>query len=129
MRLLTFVGFSVACALLLGIGGLRAAGCDPVGSVRFVCNQAGPEDLFLVPGGEWVLSSGMVANGAIRLIRVHRPSRCTTGSRGSRASSSKRCRAEAFFARSLYDRSTALLRLCAAPQLPYMFHRPHIANF
>ena len=70
MRMLTFVGFSVACALLLGIGGLRAAGCDPVGSVRFVCNQAGPEDLFLVPGGEWVLSSGMVANGAIRLIRV-----------------------------------------------------------
>jgi WD40 repeat protein len=70
MRLLTFVGFSVACALLLGIVGLRAAGCDPVGSVRFVCDQAGPEDLFLVPGGEWVLSSGMVANGAIRLIRV-----------------------------------------------------------
>jgi hypothetical protein len=31
MRMLTFVGFSVACALLLGIGGLRAAGCDPSG--------------------------------------------------------------------------------------------------
>ena len=70
MRILTLVGVSVACALLMGIAGLRAAGCDPVGNVRFVCNQAGPEDLVLVPGGEWVLSSGMVANGAIRLISV-----------------------------------------------------------
>jgi hypothetical protein len=49
---------------------VRARGCDPVGDVRFVCNRASPEDLFLVPGGKWVLASGMVANGAIRLIRV-----------------------------------------------------------
>src|ERR1700740_2963137 len=54
----------------MGSAGLRAAGCVPGGNVGFVCNQAGPEDLFLVPGGEWVLSSGMVANGAIRLISV-----------------------------------------------------------
>jgi len=70
MRILRLLGVSVACALQLGIAGLRAAGCDPVGNVRFVCDQAGPEDLFLVPGGAWVLSSGMVANGTIRLIRV-----------------------------------------------------------
>jgi len=30
----------------------------------------GPEDLFPVPGGEWVLSSGMTANGAIRVINL-----------------------------------------------------------
>jgi WD40 repeat protein len=70
MRILTLFGVLIGCALLIEIVGLRAAGCDPVGNVRFVCNQAGPEDLALVPGGEWVLSSGMVANGAIRLIRV-----------------------------------------------------------
>jgi WD40 repeat protein len=70
MRIPTFVGVSVACALLVGMAGLRATGCDPAGQVRFVCDQAGPEDLFPVPGGEWVLSSGMVANGAIRLISV-----------------------------------------------------------
>ena len=70
MRMLTLFGVSVACALLLGIAGPRAEGCGPAGTVRFVCDQVGPEDLFLVPGGEWVLSSGMAANGAIRLISV-----------------------------------------------------------
>src|SRR5205814_9349366 len=40
------------------------------GNVRFICDQLGPEDLLLVPGGEWVLSSGYPANGAIHLISV-----------------------------------------------------------
>jgi len=70
MRFLTLVGVSTVCALLLGTAGPRAAACDPVGNVRFVCDQVSPEDLLLVPGGEWVLSSGMAANGAIRLISV-----------------------------------------------------------
>jgi hypothetical protein len=47
-----------------------ADGCDPVGDVRFICDQVVPEDLFPVPGGEWVLASGMGANGAIRLISL-----------------------------------------------------------
>jgi hypothetical protein len=68
--MLTFVGVSAACAVLLGTAGTRAADCDPVGNVRFVCDQVGPEDLLLVPGGEWVLASGMTTNGAIRLISV-----------------------------------------------------------
>ena len=70
MRILTSIGVSVACALLLGAVGSKAAACDPVGNVRFICDQLGPEDLLLVPGGEWVLSSGYPANGAIRLISV-----------------------------------------------------------
>ena len=70
MRVLPLVGVSVVAALLLGTTGPRAAGCDPVGNVRFVCDQSGPEDLALVPGSEWVLSSGMTANGAIRLVNV-----------------------------------------------------------
>ena len=41
------------------VAAMGAAGCDAVGDVRFICDQAGPEDLFPVPGGEWVLSSGM----------------------------------------------------------------------
>jgi hypothetical protein len=68
--MLTFVGASAACAFLIGIAAPRAAGCDPVGNVQFVCDQLGPEDLFAVPGGEWVLSSGMTANGSIRLINL-----------------------------------------------------------
>jgi hypothetical protein len=35
-----------------------------------VCDQLGPEDLVLVPGAKWVLSSGYAANGALRLIHV-----------------------------------------------------------
>lgn len=70
MRVLTLVGVSVVAALLLGTAGPGAAGCDPVGNVRFVCDQSGPEDLALVPGSPWLLASGMTANGALRLVNV-----------------------------------------------------------
>src|ERR1700676_5488587 len=70
MKVLTSFGVSVTFALLLGTVGPGAAGCDAIGNVRFVCNQVGPEDLAPVPGSEWVLSSGMAENGAIRLINV-----------------------------------------------------------
>ena len=63
-------GISAACALLVGAVGPRAAGCDPAGNVQFICDQLAPEDLLLVPGGEWVISSGMAANGAIRAISL-----------------------------------------------------------
>jgi hypothetical protein len=70
MNVLTSLSLSAALALLPGLTGTRAAACDPAGSVRFICDQVGPEDLAIVPGGEWVLSSGNVANGALRLINV-----------------------------------------------------------
>src|SRR6266404_1523243 len=70
MRVLTSFGVFVTFALLPGTVGPRAAGCDPIGNVRFVCDQVGPEDLVPVPGSEWVLSSGMAANGAIRVINL-----------------------------------------------------------
>ena len=58
---------AMALAALAGTVATTAAGCDPEGNVRFVCDQAGPEDLVVVPGSEWVLASGMVAKaGAIR---------------------------------------------------------------
>lgn len=73
MKVLTSFGVAVTFALLLGTIGPRAAGCDPIGNVQFVCDQVGPEDLAPVRA-EWVLSSGMpypiAANGAIRLINV-----------------------------------------------------------
>jgi len=64
------LGIAVASLLLGGTVEARAAGCDPKGSVRFICDQVGPEDLAVVPGSQWVLSSGMAANGAIRLINL-----------------------------------------------------------
>ena len=70
MKLPTALRLAVALALLVGTDGPRAAACDPIGNVRFVCDQLGPEDLAVVPGGEWVLSSGMTANGAIRAISL-----------------------------------------------------------
>src|SRR5439155_24889870 len=70
MKLPTALGLAVALGLLVGTVGPRAAACDPVGNVRFVCGQLGPEDLAVVSGGEWVLSSGMTADGAIRAISL-----------------------------------------------------------
>lgn len=62
------IGLAFTMALLAGSAGPRAAGCDPLGDVRFICDQVAPEDLAVVPGSQWVISSGMAANGAIRLI-------------------------------------------------------------
>jgi hypothetical protein len=63
--------FTITISLVtLGTDRPRAAGCDPAGPVRFVCDQSGPEDLVAVPGGRWVVASGMGANGAIRLVSV-----------------------------------------------------------
>ena len=46
----------------------RAAGCDPVGEIRFVCDQAGPEDLVAVPGTVWLIASAYGAEGGLNLI-------------------------------------------------------------
>ena len=57
--------------LPLFVPGTNAADCNAVGDIEFVCGQAGPEDLAVVPGGEWVVAGGDTGNdGAMRLIRV-----------------------------------------------------------
>jgi hypothetical protein len=71
MRRLSFFAVSAIAILLFGGGGPRAAGCDPAGNIKFICDQSGPEDLAVVPGSDWVLASGMTANGALRLINLH----------------------------------------------------------
>lgn len=70
MRLSTALAFGLTLASAITPVEPRAAGCDPAGNVRFICDQIGPEDLAIVPGSAWVISSGMAANGAIRLINV-----------------------------------------------------------
>ena len=63
------VGASIC--VLLHIGGTAAGPCDPAGNVRFVCDQSSPEDLAIVPGGQWVIASGMgEKNAGIRAINV-----------------------------------------------------------
>jgi hypothetical protein len=70
MRLVTLLGWSTVFALAQGIAGPRAAGCDALGNVQFICGVVSPEDLVIVPGGEWVIASGDAAGGAITLISV-----------------------------------------------------------
>lgn len=69
--------FATVCAILIvclapvvEVGAQRAGGCDPVGGVRFVCDQSGPEDLIAIPNTPWVIASGMAANGGLRLVHV-----------------------------------------------------------
>src|SRR6516162_10026744 len=68
MRMLMSLGIVITLSLIGGIVEAKAAGCEAIGNVRFICDQLGPEDLAAVPGSDWVLASGMAANGAIRLI-------------------------------------------------------------
>lgn len=69
MRNSVLLGLFISALLAFASPG-AAAECDPVGGAQFVCNQLAPEDLALVPGGKWVISSGYAANGALRLINV-----------------------------------------------------------
>ena len=48
----------------------RAASCNPVGNIRYVCGLQAPEDLVLVPGSQWVLASSYAGTGGINLINV-----------------------------------------------------------
>src|ERR1700674_5550287 len=70
MKVLMSLGIVITLSLVGGSVEAKAAGCEAIGNVRFICDQVGPEDLARVPGSDWVLSSGMAANGAIRLINV-----------------------------------------------------------
>ena len=69
MKVLMSLGIVIALSLAGG-SEAKAAGCEAIGNVRFICDQLGPEDLAPVPGSDWVFSSGMAANGAIRLINL-----------------------------------------------------------
>ena len=44
--------------------------CDPVGDVRFICGLVSPEDVAVVPGGEWAFVSGAREGGRLNLVHV-----------------------------------------------------------
>lgn len=44
------------------------ATCDPIGPLRFVCGQDGPEDLVEVPGTRWLVASAYGQQGGLFLI-------------------------------------------------------------
>jgi hypothetical protein len=73
-RLLLFgiVGALVVTPLLSAQGpaAQAPAKCDAIGDVQFICGQNGPEDLVVVPGGQWVVASSYGGSGGVMLIRV-----------------------------------------------------------
>jgi hypothetical protein len=67
MKRMCFIAVSAAIGLIPVM--MRAqAECGPVGQIRFVCGQNGPEDLVEVPGSTWLIASAYGAEGGIHLI-------------------------------------------------------------
>ncbi len=88
MRVLSLLAAIVVIAVIalpLGIvaqgpprGGPAPAPCVQAGNTQYVCDQVSPEDLVIVPGGEWVLSTVYAARpGGIRIINVRDKSTAT----------------------------------------------------
>jgi DNA-binding beta-propeller fold protein YncE len=48
----------------------QAAPCAAVTDVTVVCGQQGPEDLYALPGAQWVVASAMAGSGGINLVHV-----------------------------------------------------------
>jgi hypothetical protein len=69
MKVLTLAVF---CLMLTpGRQAVAAPGCDPIGDIRFLCDVVGPEDFAIVPGSDWLITSGNRAGqGAIRALDV-----------------------------------------------------------
>ena len=68
MRALTVLGLLLVLAPSV-VSTQTPPSCAPAGDVRFVCGQNGPEDLVVVPGGQWVVASAFGGSG-VNLIRV-----------------------------------------------------------
>lgn len=77
MRIATLLALFTALTLPMGIAGQapRAQApppCVPQGpnNIQYVCDQVAPEDLVLVPGGEWIVATSYGGKGGIRIINV-----------------------------------------------------------
>ena len=70
MKRIVSASVFVACALMSG-GRPHAAGCDPMGTIQFICDIPAPEDFAVVPGSAWMLTSGnRPGQGAIRALHL-----------------------------------------------------------
>jgi hypothetical protein len=57
-----------ACLSAFAMAAQAQPSCAPTGDVRYVCGPKNPEDLVLVPGTEWIVSSGMADGAGFYLI-------------------------------------------------------------
>jgi hypothetical protein len=44
--------------------------CAPDGNVKFICGIAAPEDLEPLPGGKWIVTSGLTTNSGLHLVNL-----------------------------------------------------------
>jgi hypothetical protein len=56
---------TIACCAL---GAQAQQDCEPSGDVGYVCGVTNPEDLVLVPGTSWIVSSGMAEGAGFYLV-------------------------------------------------------------
>jgi len=70
MKALPLLGLTAALAIPQATPAPKPAGCAAAGNVQFICGVIGPEDLVVVPGGDWVIASGDAAGGAVTLINA-----------------------------------------------------------
>lgn len=71
--LLALVLLTVLPLVILAQGPPPAAAVPPCvqeGNTQYVCGQSAPEDLVVVPGGEWVVATVFARPGGIRVINV-----------------------------------------------------------
>src|SRR5688500_4646748 len=70
---LTLAALAVVSASLLASHPLRAqapttAACAPAAGLTFICGLQNPEDVVLVPGTRWLLTSGMAPGAGLNLV-------------------------------------------------------------
>jgi hypothetical protein len=49
---------------------IGATPCEPVGEIHFICDLNNPEDLAIVPGSKWIITSGNGVGGRLHLVSV-----------------------------------------------------------
>ena len=75
MKMRTLFSGTILVALPLFVAGqARAPQPSPApcvaGNTQFVCGQNAPEDLVVVPGGEWVVATSFAGSGGLQIIGV-----------------------------------------------------------
>ncbi len=44
--------------------------CEPVGEIQFICDMVSPEDIAVIPGEQWAITSGAREGGRLHLLNV-----------------------------------------------------------
>ena len=68
MSSMRFVACVVIAGCALGAQAQAQQSCEPSGDVGYVCGVKNPEDLVLVPGTPWIVSSGMADGAGFYLV-------------------------------------------------------------